>query len=258
MVGATDQSYAKLRRFNALMGVFHFVQGVLMLALSNDFTIPINTSFLKYDEATESLVSNPQTAFELPLGPVIASFLFMSALAHFLVAAPGINGWYVRHLKKGVNYARWIEYSFSSSVMIVAIATLFGMYDIAGLLVLFALNAAMILFGWMMELHNQTTLKTDWTAFTFGSLAGIVPWIAVGIYFVGSVTSGENVPNFVYAIYISLFIFFNIFAVNMVLQYKKVGRWQDYLYGERTYIVLSLVAKSLLAWQVFFGTLQPG
>lgn len=258
MVGATDQPYAKLRRFNALMGVFHFVQGVLMLALSNDFTVPINTSFLKYDEATESLVSNPQTAFELPLGPVIASFLFMSALAHFLVAAPGINGWYVRNLKKGVNYARWIEYSFSSSVMIVAIATLFGMYDIAGLLVLFALNATMILFGWMMELHNQTTPKTDWTAFIFGSLAGIVPWIAVGIYFVGSVTSGENVPNFVYAIYISLFIFFNIFAVNMVLQYKKVGRWQDYLYGERTYIVLSLVAKSLLAWQVFFGTLQPG
>jgi hypothetical protein len=258
MVGATDQPYAKLRRFNALMGVFHFVQGVLMLALSNDFTVPINTSFLKYDEATESLVSNPQTAFELPLGPVIASFLFMSALAHFLVAAPGTNGWYVRNLKKGVNYARWIEYSFSSSVMIVAIATLFGMYDIAGLLVLFALNAAMILFGWMMELHNQTTPKTDWTAFIFGSLAGIVPWIAVGIYFVGSVTSGENVPNFVYAIYISLFIFFNIFAVNMVLQYKKVGRWQDYLYGERTYIVLSLVAKSLLAWQVFFGTLQPG
>ena len=257
MVGATDQPYARLRRFNALMGVFHFVQGVLMLVLSNDFTVPINTYFLRFDEATTSLVSNPQTAFELPLGPFIASFLFMSALAHFLVAAPGINGWYVRNLKKGVNYARWIEYTFSSSVMIVAIAALFGMYDIGALVLIFALNATMILFGWMMELHNQTTPKTDWTAFIFGSLAGIVPWVAVGIYFVGSITSGENVPNFVYAIYVSLFVFFNIFAVNMVLQYKKVGRWQDYLYGERTYIVLSLVAKSLLAWQVFFGTLQP-
>ncbi len=257
MVGATDQPYKKLRRFNALMGVFHFVQGVLMLALSNDFTVPINTYFLKFDEATSSLVSDPQTAFDLPLGPFIASFLFMSALAHFLVAAPGVNGWYVRNLKKGANYARWIEYSFSSSVMIVAIAALFGMYDIGALVLIFALNATMILFGWMMELHNQTTPKTDWTAFIFGSLAGIVPWIAVGIYFVGSITSGENVPNFVYAIYVSLFVFFNIFAVNMVLQYKKVGRWQDYLYGERAYIVLSLVAKSLLAWQVFFGTLQP-
>jgi hypothetical protein len=52
-------------------------------------------------------------------------------------------------------------------------------------------------------------------------------------------------------------VFFNIFAVNQVLQYKKVGRWRDYLYGERAYVVLSLVAKSLLAWQVFAGTLRP-
>jgi hypothetical protein len=42
----------------------------------------------------------------------------------------------------------------------------------------------------------------------------------------------------------------------MVLQYKKVRKWKDYLYGERFYIVLSLVAKSLLAWQVFAGTLR--
>jgi hypothetical protein len=163
----------------------------------------------------------------------------------------------LRNLKKGVNYARWIEYAFSSSLMIVAIAMLFGLYDMAALLLIFALNAMMILFGWMMELHNQTTEKTDWTAFIFGSIAGIVPWIAIGIYLVGSVTSGEQVPTFVYAIYVSLFLFFNVFAVNMVLQYKKIGRWQDYVYGEKVYIVLSLVAKSLLAWQVFFGTLQP-
>jgi hypothetical protein len=58
-------------------------------------------------------------------------------------------------------------------------------------------------------------------------------------------------------IYVSLFVFFNVFAVNMVLQYKQIGRWRDYVFGEKAYIVLSLVAKSLLAWQVFFGTLQP-
>jgi hypothetical protein len=41
----------------------------------------------------------------------------------------------------------------------------------------------------------------------------------------------------------------------MVLQYRRKGRWADYLYGEAVYILLSLVAKSLLAWQVFAGTL---
>lgn len=253
---ANEQTFRNLRRFNLIMGVFHLIQGIAMLIISNDFAVPINTYFLKFVEG-EGLVSDPQTWFELPLGPVIASFLFMSAVAHFTISLPGVYDWYVRNLKRGANYARWVEYAFSSSVMIVAIATLFGMYDVAGLLALFGVNASMILFGWMMELHNQTTERTNWTAFIFGCIAGIVPWIAIGVYFAGSVTSGENVPGFVYAIYVSLFVFFNIFALNQFLQYKQVGRWKDYLFGERMYIVLSLVAKSLLAWQVFFGTLQP-
>lgn len=259
MMATNDaQQLQNLRRFNLFMGLFHLIQGLLMLVFSNlDFKLPVTTAFLEYNTATDKLVPNLETVSNIPLAPFIVMFLFMSAFAHFVVSAPGVHGWYTYNLKKGVNYARWVEYAFSSSLMIVVIAMLFGMYDAATLLLIFSLNAMMILFGWMMELHNQTTEKIDWTAFIFGSIAGIVPWIAIGIYFLGSVTSGEQVPTFVYAIYVSLFVFFNVFAVNMILQYKKVGRWQNYLYGEKAYIVLSLVAKSLLAWQVYFGTLQP-
>ena len=70
-----------------------------------------------------------------------------------------------------------------------------------------------------------------------------------------AVKDGPGPPGFVYGIIGSLFVFFNSFAINQWLQYKQVGRWQDYLTGERTYIVLSLVAKSLLAWQVFANVL---
>ena len=89
-------------------------------------------------------------------------------------------------------------------------------------------------------------------------MAGIVPWIVIVIYFVGAVNSGDaQPPAFVYAIIPILFVFFNIFAINMVLQYKKVGCWADYLYGERVYIILSLAAKSVLCWLIFTGTLAP-
>jgi hypothetical protein len=78
------------------------------------------------------------------------------------------------------------------------------------------------------------------------------------LYFLGSLSSSEaKPPAFVYAIVPTLFVFFNIFAVNMVLQYKKVGRWKDYLFGERVYIILSLTAKTALAWMIFAGTLAP-
>ena len=245
-----------LRKFNIVMACLHFIQGVAILLLSSNFKLPITGSFLKFDVTTQTLVPTARNLFEIKIAPLVASFFFVSALAHFLISLPKINAWYNRNLVKGANYARWIEYSISSSIMILAIAMLVGIYDIAALIAIMVLNSAMILFGWMMELHNQTTKKTDWTSFIFGCIAGIGPWIAIGIY-LWAPGNAQKAPTFVYWIYFSIFVFFNSFAINQYLQYKKVGKWNDYLYGERAYIILSLVAKSLLAWQVFGGTLRP-
>ena len=249
--------YARLRPYNAAMAFLHLVQGVAVLILSNGAALPITTSYVRFTAGNKGApLPHLATLGHLPLGPMVAVFFFLSAAAHLCLATFAYD-WYVRNLGKGVNYARWIEYAFSSSVMIVLIAMLSGMYDLSSLILIFALNAMMILFGWMMELHNQSTEKTDWTAFIFGCLAGIVPWVTVALFFFGAQgPNGGGPPGFVYGIMISLFVFFNVFAVNMVLQYRKVGRWRDYLYGEKVYILLSLVGKSLLAWQVFAGTLR--
>ncbi len=256
-VTGKEKQYRRLRAFNGVMAAFHFIQGLLMLFLSRDFSVPVTTSWLQFNTATQALQQDLQVAFEIQLGPLVAGFLFLSALAHLMLTLPGIYQWYVENLRKGANYARWIEYAFSSSLMIVVVVMLAGMYDGVSLLLIFFLNAMMILFGWMMELHNQTTKETDWTAYIFGCIAGIVPWIAVALYLFNAGEGDNRAPTFVYWIFFSIFLFFNVFAVNMVLQYKKVGKWKNYLYGEYAYIVLSLVAKSLLAWQVWAGTLRP-
>jgi len=251
-----EQKLKSLRTFNLVMAGLHFIQGVAVLILANNFTLPVTSSYLKFNLATQKLLPDVQTIFNLRIGYLVAVFFFLSALAHLCVSV-FFNDWYNRNLAKGINYARWIEYFFSSSIMIVIIAMLVGINDISALLPIFFLNGMMILFGWMMELHNQSTEKTNWTSFYFGCLAGIVPWLVVALYLFGSGDSTHHAPTFVYWIYFSIFLFFNCFAINQVLQYKKVGKWQDYLYGERAYIILSLVAKSLLAWQVFAGTLRP-
>jgi hypothetical protein len=248
--------FKRLRWYNAVMGVFHLAQGGLMIALSNDATLPVTTSFLEYDAEADSLQTLLVTIGNLRIAPLVAVFLLISAAAHFIVASPWAFGWYVRNLKKKINYVRWYEYALSSSIMIVLIAMLSGMYDLPSLILLFALNATMNLFGLMMELHNQTTTKTNWTAFVFGCFAGIVPWAIVAAYFLGSLSRAtETIPTFVYFILVSLLLLYATFPINMVLQYKKVGRWRDYLFGERVYVLLSLVAKSALAWQVFGGAL---
>ncbi len=256
-VDPREKVFQGLRRFNAIMGGLHLVQGILMIILSNDTAYPIFTNFLTFDPAVRRLVPDPQLAYQLRFGPAVALFLLISAVAHFFLATIGYR-WYVEKLKQGMNPARFYEYALSSSVMIVLIGMLAGVTDLGSLILMFGLNATMNLFGIMMEMHNQGTKKTDWTSFIYGCIAGIIPWIVIVVHFVSAiVTSEEGPPGFVYAIIPTLFVFFNCFAVNMVLQYKKVGRWKDYLYGERVYIILSLVAKTALAWQVFAGTLAP-
>ncbi len=247
-----EEKFKNLKKFNGVMAVLHFIQGVFMLYLSTDFAISVTSSYLRGPPGTEEM--GTEVLFDLQIGPTVAAFLFMSAFAHLVVSTFGFN-WYKKNLKNHINRARWIEYSFSSSLMIVVIAMLVGITDLGFLIVLFLVNASMILFGWLMETHNQKTEKVVWTPFIFGCIAGIAPWIAIAIRLLTATAQATDVPSFVIWIFVSIAIFFNIFAVNQVLQYKKVGKWKDYLYGEKIYIVLSLVAKSALAWQVFSGTL---
>jgi hypothetical protein len=252
-----DSKIKRLRRFNLIMGFLHLVQGILMIVLSNSKTYPIFTNFLTFNKSTFSLVPNPTLVYDLPFGVAVSVFLLLSAVAHFSLATFGFK-WYEKSLKKGMNPVRFYEYALSSSLMIVLIGMLVGMWDLGSLILIFGLNAMMNLFGIMMEMHNQHTQKTDWTAFIYGCIAGILPWVVIMMYFLGALSSSDaKPPAFVYAIIPTIFVFFNIFAVNMFLQYKKVGPWKDYLFGERVYIILSLVAKTALAWQIFAGTLAP-
>ncbi len=255
--GTSDRKFTGLRRFNLIMGFLHLVQGLFMIVVSNDTTYPIFTYFLGFDMATRSLKPNTELLYEVPFGIAVAFFLLISAVAHFYLSTIGYKR-YVANLKKGMNPVRFYEYALSSSLMIVLIGMLIGLWDLGALILIFALNATMNLFGIMMELHNQHTEKTNWTAFIYGCIAGVVPWIVIMLYFVGAINSGDaKPPAFVYAIVPTLFVFFNIFAINMVLQYKKIGPWKDYLFGERVYIILSLLAKSVLCWLIWTGTLAP-
>ena len=256
----------KLRRFNLIMGGLHLIQGIAMLFLATnviqkigEFSPEISQFYLAFNPETRSLETASRVLFELPFGVMVASFLFISAIAHALVSIPKkLNEIYNADLAKGINKFHWFEYALSSSIMIVLIATLFGIYDIASLILIFIVNATMNLFGLVMEQLNVGRSKDniEWGPFIWGSIAGVAPWIAILLYMFGTGNFGE-VPWFVWAIVGTYFVAFNTFPINMILQYKKVGKWADYLYGERVYIVLSLVAKSILAWLVLFGAMQP-
>lgn len=254
---------AGLHRWNVGLGTLHAVQGIAIILLAGVSKLPVTTNYLTNDtlaaQAAGHVVLVPATRhlFDVNLAYLVAAFFFMSAFAHFIIATR-YRKTYEADLKKGINKARWIEYGISASTMMVAIALLTGVYDISSLGMIFGLILVMNLMGLVMEIHNQTTKKTNWLSYKIGCVAGIIPWLVIAVYVKGTIIYGDSrIPTFVYWIYASMFILFSTFAVNMYLQYKKTGKWADYLYGERGYMILSLVAKSLLAWQIFFGTLRP-
>jgi hypothetical protein len=256
-----------LARWNRVLSGLHALQFVAMLAVAST-----TTAFAPYlstvkittvDGVFTGLEPTQVELFSMPLAWLIASFLAMSAIAHFVAGWP-LRARYEAWLARGMNPLRWVEYAFSSTVMIVAIAYISFIQDVPALLAIAGCNVAMILFGWSMEAANEGRHDNpDWKHFVFGSIVGVVPWLGIVSILLAyglqpDLPEGAGIPAFVYVIVATLFVSFNVFAITMVLQYRRIGRWRDYLVGEKTYMVMSLVAKSALAWQVFSGTLRPG
>jgi len=248
---SVEQKLSRLRIWNIVVGIILAMQAVAMAILTNNFSLPVTATFMSGPPGTMPELFH---LFDIPTGWGVFTFLAISAAALFIIASPPVFGWYKRNLLRSRNYGRWIEYFFSSSIMIVLISQITGISDIAALMTIFGINASMILFGALQEKYEKPG-KPNLLSFWFGSFAGIIPWLAIVIY-VWAPGLTVSPPGFVYGIIISLFVFFNCFAVNMLLQYKQVGPWKDYLFGEKVYIILSLTAKALLAWQVFVPVLM--
>jgi hypothetical protein len=250
VTGATS---ARLRTANFTVGIVHAAQALLLVVLANDFALPVTATYLDGPPGTPP--GEPITLFEVRFGWAVAAFLALAALDHLLMASPRVVDWYERQLERGRNPARWTEYSISASLMVVLIAMLTGITNAYALLAIVGANVSMILFGHLMERFNPDRSHVDWRPFWFGCIAGIVPWLAITLALGGAEVEYGGVPTFVFAIFVSLFVLFNTFAVNQALQYRQVGRWRSYLFGEGAYLVLSLTAKTALAWQVYAGTL---
>ena len=247
--GVTDERLAGLRRWNLGLAVLHLVQAVAIVFIASDFAITVTSSFPAGPPGSE--VPPPDALFDVRIGWAIAVFLGLAALDHLLTAT-AVRGTYEADLRRGINRFRWVEYSFSATLMVVLIAFYFAITDITAVIAIAGANVGMILFGWIQELMNPPgRSRTTMLPFWFGTLIGLAPWAAMTVNLVGA----EEIPNFVIGIYVSLFVFFMSFGLNQWLQYRGVGPWKDYAFGEKAYLVLSLAAKSALAWQIFGGSL---
>ena len=244
---------AGLRRLNLLVGSAHAVQALVLLALAANVSLPLTASFLTGPPGAGDYGSTGLGSLRIDW--LVAAFLLLAAIDHLTLSAGRPQRWYEANVARGINPARWWEYSLSASLMVVLIAMLAGVTELVALIALFGANAAMILFGLIQERVNLDRDDVDWRPFIYGCIIGAVPWIAITVQLVVAASEGNGVPGFVVAIFATLLLLFNSFAVNMWLQYRRRGRWAQPAFAERVYLILSLIAKSALAWQVYAGAL---
>lgn len=252
MVANATAALQKLRNLNIVFGLLFVVQAIVLLIVAGAARLPVRGSFLT--DAPGSGQYGSRDIFDLRVDWVIAIFLLLAAVDHLGVATI-FKKKYESEIVKGVNAFRWWEYSISASLMVVLIAMLAGVSELTALVMLFGANAAMIFFGLVMEKVNVDTQQVRWSPFVYGCVVGLVPWIGIVIQFWLSSGEGDGVPGFVYVIFVTLFLLFNGFAINMWLAYRGKGRFANPLFTEKAYLVLSIVAKSALAWQVYGGSL---
>ena len=227
----SDDRIDRLRRFNLVMGVLHLVSGGFMLLVSNDFSSrsPPSPPTGRREPHSPTAKWSRRSRTHSPSAPPAScssppSLTSSSQRSGFL---------YASELRAGRNRIRWIEYAASSTLMIVLIASVVGIYDAGALLAIAGANIAMILFGWLMETVNQPGRPVYWSPFWFGCIAGIAPWKAItASVWISVAVADDGPPGFVYGILVSIFLAFNCFALNQWLQYRGKGRWADYAHGE--------------------------
>lgn len=253
MSNISSRHASTLKKMNVSAGVLHLASLIAILLLSNNFSLPVTATYMSGPPGTT--FAEPVKLFSNNVSYIIAAFFALSAFFHFLVSSKLFFAKYIDGLSHHRNIFRWVEYSLSSSLMIYVIAQLCGINDYAALLAIAGTNVSMILFGWLQERYVEPGTG-QWLPFIFGCIAGAVPWLIVLIQLVSPGGSSQtSAPDFVYGIVISLFVFFNCFALVQYKQYRAKGKWSDYVRGEKAYIILSFTAKSLLAWQIFASTL---
>ena len=148
--GVDDTSLRGLRRWILALALLHLAQAVAVVVLATDFAVTVTRSLPTGPPGTTP--RRPRRSSTFRSGSRRAVFLALAGIDHLLTAT-ALRHTYESDLRGGINRFRWVEYSFSATLMVLLIALYTGIDDLA-LIGIAGANVAMILFGWLQEPTN--------------------------------------------------------------------------------------------------------
>lgn len=245
----------RLRLWHTAAAVFMTIQVIALSVIPLEVKFPQTVGFpIRIDDGGPMGTPNVKESYKLGGRVLIVVFVALAALDHIIVSfyawfRPQVFEQYI-YVKKQ-NPLRWIEYSFSASIMTVLLGTLAGVYDVHTSFLVAVLTGICNILGIAIEAmpkdpetRRGVPLFLYWVA-SIALIASILPQLC---YFFSNV---ENIPGFVYAAYLLTFVCYLGFALNFYFYYFL--DWYDFSRSEVIYVILSFTAKTFLAWDVFGG-----
>lgn len=230
---------------NLLSFVIHFSNflGLFLLSVLNDDSfrntkLPVTNMKSKITNGKINLSINH--LFEVRVSNLNISYFLIASLSHLLIMLSW-NKW-IRNEKNKFNAHRWIEYSITSTIMMIMIAFYAHIYDLNTLILIIILNSTMILTGYYMEITDEIVDSIRY--FLIGCILGLIEWVIIFL----NVYYTEDIDNFNIGIITIIFILFCTFPFNAYLYYGQIGWWKKYDTLEVTYQIISFLTKSVLGW----------
>ena len=278
--------YAKLNYFAIFGHLFSAVSMISLYTSKNPLVIPYTETFQSWDKTnttcsigkrefnttdgtfcigsvTKPVSCDSDGCYGIDIGWLIISFHLLSFVFQSFAALTDKTGAlcgykYSDMILDNKNPLRFVEYSFSASIMLISIALLNGVTDINLITSIGVLTSACQLCGLVVEYVENIKIKwllhiTGWLQFCWAY--GIIGHAFFRSIDAASGTTGGGPPSFVYVIVVLLFLLYSSFGFVQLSEliceinpYKK----------EQAYVILSLTAKLLLGWMIFSNVLLLG
>ena len=284
---AINNSY----KYYNIFAVFgHLASAIVMIFLIKDkdpLVIPYTESFSEWKNVKNGTCSQGSRSFEtnngnfcigtatkpvycndnnecygINLGWLIISFHLLSFVFQFLAGitdciGPIFGYQYSQMIKDSKNPLRFIEYSFSASIMLISIALLNGVTDINLITSIAVLTSACQLCGLAVEYVKELSIK--WLLHLTGWLQFCWAYGIIGHAFFRSIKASTDndtpgPPEFVYIIVIVLFLLYSSFGFVQLLELIYHNNCNPFK-KEKAYVILSLTAKLVLGWMIFSNVL---
>lgn len=248
-----------LHAWNKWLTLLFVVQGLVILLLSkSDVAVSVFGHYLAQDSfASQShdvvRVTAMQHLFDVNVAYWLAGISFIFALGH-LLGATALRKRYDTQITAGASKLRWITYIFGYGALTVLFALLAGVSDVTALALLVVLT---IVYSVLALGAEQAGRVRSGFARGVALTSFLVVWAVLAYYLLNALLYDGSIPTYVYALLGVSFLLSLQLGRIFASQQKAVGKWANYVYAERAYMIWTVVLVVAATWQIFVGTLEP-